>query len=128
MYTYARPAKVAQGLHHYGHQIRQGDLVQLAEVVRHLPVVESYGNLLLDHVDFLHNPDIAVEHVLVVIVLPLDHLVPHLGPPPEAYDGRLARPGRVQDLLELEAQFPHAERATDGVEAERLGDSLPHDP
>ena len=80
-------------------RIGQGDLVQLPEVVLNQPFVEAHCDLLLDGINALDDPDVAVEHVLVVVVLGLDDLVADLEPPSEPLDAGLAGSGRVQYLL-----------------------------
>jgi hypothetical protein len=46
-------------------------------------LVEANHNLLLDEIDSLDDPHVAIEHVLVVVVLGLDDLVAYLESPAE---------------------------------------------
>src|ERR1019366_4603066 len=62
-------------------------------------------------IDSLDDPDIAIDHVLVVVVLRLDDLVADLESPSEPLNGRLAGAGGVQYLLQGCVQFAHAERS-----------------
>ena len=56
-------------------RIRQRDFVQFPVIVFHQSVIEANRNLLLNWINPLHDPDVAVEHVLVVVVFGLDNLV-----------------------------------------------------
>ncbi len=78
-------------------RVSQRNLVQFPEVVLHQPVVEADRDLLLDHIDPLDDPHVAVEHVLVVVVLRLDDLVAYLESPSEPLDGGLDRDGLGSD-------------------------------
>lgn len=55
--------------------VSEGDLVQLAGVIEDIASVEPHGDLALHGVDLDDLSDVAVEHILVVIVR-LDHVVP----------------------------------------------------
>src|SRR5713101_3309375 len=80
-------------------RVSQRNLVQFPEVVLDQPLVEAHGDLLLDGINSLDDPDIPVEHVLVVVVLRLDDLVAYLETPSEPLHGRLTGSGWVQYLL-----------------------------
>ena len=88
-----------------GDCVRQRDFVQLPEVARHQPVVESDGEFLFDGIDPLDGADVAVEHFLLVAVLGLDDLVTDLEPPSKSLNGGLSGPNRVQSTLEHSVQF-----------------------
>jgi hypothetical protein len=45
---------------------------------------------MLDRINPLDNPYVPVEHILVVVVFRLYHLVSHLEPPAEPLDAGLA--------------------------------------
>jgi len=68
--------------------------------VRGSPVLVSstVRTNVLDGINSLHDPDVAVEHVLVIVVLGLDDLVADLEPPSKALEAGLAGFGRVQYL------------------------------
>src|ERR1035437_3405309 len=80
-------------------RVSQRNLVQFAEVVFDQSLVEAHGDLLLDGINSLDDPHIAVEHVLVVVVLRLDHLVAYLESPSEPLHCGLTGMGWVQYLL-----------------------------
>jgi hypothetical protein len=91
-------------------RIGQHQRVQLAEDVRHLPPVEVDQQLAGLGVDRPHQPQVAVEHLLLVVVRHLHHLVAGAEGPAEALDPGLAR--RVQQPLQLEIERAGAEPAT----------------
>src|SRR5437764_35342 len=66
----------------------ESDFVQLTEIVRHGPAVELDDQLALGLVHVGHAPDVAVEDVLGVVVLRLQHLVAEAEGGAEALDGR----------------------------------------
>src|SRR5208282_4525637 len=118
-------------------RVSQRNLVQFPEVVLDQSLVEAHGNLLLDGIDSLDDPNVAVEHVLVVVVLRLDNLVADLETPSEPLDKGLTGMGGVQYLLQGCVQFAHAERSTvhraknlnvaDRVETKAFWNSLLHE-
>ena len=92
-------------------RVSRRNLVQIPKVVFNQPLVEALGDLLLDFINSLDDPDIAVEHVLVVVVLRLDDLVAHLESPSEPLDGGLTGANRVKHSLQGCVQFADAERS-----------------
>ena len=55
--------------------VGQGQLVEVAEVVLHLPTLETDHHVLLDPVDLLDHPQIAVEHIPIIVIFRLDYPV-----------------------------------------------------
>src|SRR4029077_1055064 len=86
--------------------------VQFPKVVLYSALVEADRDLMLGGVDALDSPDVAVENVLVVVVLGLEHLVAHPEPPPEPLNHILSRPHWIQCLLKGRVQFAHPERSS----------------
>src|SRR5437016_2476178 len=119
-----------------GDRIGKRNLVQFPEVVLRAALLEVDRDLMFGEVDALDGSDIAVAHLLVVVVLGLYHLVPHPEPPPEPLDYGLSRLHWIQRLLERGVQFAHSERSSvhgaknlniaDGIECEALRNSLLH--
>ena len=95
-----------------GYGVSECYFVQLAKIVNHLPLIELHRDLALDQVDLRNLPNVAVEHVLVVVVLRLDDLVPDPEPPAELLHDWFLGPGRIQLGLESRVQLADAERAT----------------
>src|ERR1035437_8818449 len=117
-----------------GYGVGKRDLIQLAEVVRDQPVVESDGEFLFHLIDLLDGADVPVEDLLRVVDLRLNHFVPNLEPPSKSLRGGLTGTNRVQSALEHCIQLADSDRTpihraqnlyvTDGVEVMALGNSV----
>ena len=70
-------------------------------------VVEENGDFALFLVDAVDDSDVAVEHVLVVVVLDLHDAVAHA---PADADHLMARNARIQQVLQEWVQLDNAER------------------
>ena len=71
-------------------------------------VIEEDGDFSLFFVDAVDDSDVAVEHVLVVIVLDLHDAVAHA---PADADHLVARNAWIQQVLQERVQFDDAERS-----------------
>ena len=109
-------------------------LVERAEVVGHLAAVDRHLHDLVDLVNGAHPADVAVEHLQIVVVPHLHHLVPHPQAVPAAGH---RRPLGVEQVAQHGVQAVGAEGAPvhggehlellDRIEAEPPGDALGHD-
>ena len=109
--------------------------VEFVRSVEHLAAVDVDGHVAEFRVDRVHEPDVAVVDVLVVVVLDLHDLVADGEGRPEPHH-RLGRP-RVEHALQFEIQRPRPERAAvhraqhlhvaHGVQAEPLRNALGDD-
>ena len=64
--------------------IGQGDLVEITEVVLHLPTLEVHHHFLLNPVDRLDHPEVAVENITIIVVFGLNYPVPKAKRPTES--------------------------------------------
>ncbi len=118
--------------------VGQRNLIQLAEVVFHQPVIESDREFLLNRIDLLDGADVAIKHFLLVVVLRLDDFVPDLEPPSKSLNGGLTWPNRVQSALQHDVQLADSDRSpihraqnlnvADRVEPMPLRDSILNQP
>src|SRR5450631_2655947 len=92
-------------------RVGQRDLIQLAVIVGHQPVIVSDEDLLLNRIDLFNCADVAVEDFLLIVVLSLNDFVANLEPESESFRGGLGLPGRVQGSLKYSIQFAHSDRA-----------------
>src|SRR5271165_86889 len=116
-------------------RIGQHQLIELAKAVSNFATLEVDAELAFLHVDARHDAEVAVVHVLVVVVLDLHHLVARAECPAEALDADIAR--RVQRVLQLDIERASPEAAAvhraehlnvaDRVKPEAFRDALPHD-
>jgi hypothetical protein len=67
--------------------ISWGNFIQFTEIVFHNPVIEANHNLMLDCIYPLNGSHVPVEHILVVVVLRLDDLVPGKRHPNRSTEG-----------------------------------------
>ena len=117
-----------------GDGVSRRKLVQLAEVVDHLLILESDGHALVGEVDHLYPPHVAVEDILVIVVLHLNDLVPDTEIPSELLDLGPSRPSGVEEDLQSPVHLPGPQRAAmhgtehldvlDGVDTQPSGDPL----
>ena len=108
--------------------ICQGNLVQFAEVINHIPLVEPNDDLLLDWVNFGDDANVPVENLLVVVVLGLNDLVAEAKLPAVFLNEGLVLLERIEGVLQLQVQLTDAKGAPvhgtehlnvpDGVKAE----------
>ena len=99
--------------------VRERDFVEFPEIVNDLALVEPDRDLRLDRINLHNLADVAVEHVLVLIVLRLDHFVPGPKLPAEFFHGRLIGTGRVQFILKPDVQFTDAAAKQRSVRSQR---------
>jgi hypothetical protein len=90
--------------------IGEHDLVEFVEIVGDLSPVKGDDDLALALVKFDDPPDVAVEHVFVVVVSGLDDFVAQPELNPEALDNRFAWTWRIQPLLQHRIHLAGPER------------------
>ena len=90
-------------------RVREGDFVEFAEIVNHLALIEPDRDRALHRINRSDLPDVPIEHVLVIIVLGLDHLVPWPELPAKLLNHRLIGASRVQFRLEPDVEFADAQ-------------------
>lgn len=115
--------------------VGQSDLVQLAEFIVHVPVIEADGQPAFFLVDAEYPANVAVEHFLVAVIDVLDHLV--AGRIGRAVFADLQLALAIQAGLQLDFQRSCAQAAAvhwrqhldiiDRIETEALRSVLCHD-
>ena len=89
---------IASGITTTPDRISERYLVHLSVVVRHQARIVADDDFPFDRVDQIDLADVAIEHFLVVVVLGLDHFVPHAEPESKTlhlYFVRVGSPHRV---------------------------------
>src|SRR6516165_6647632 len=112
--------------------VGQRQLVQFVEMVKYIPPLEANYRFALLGINAENLADVPVEHLLVVIVLGLDHLVSQPELPAEALDHRLVATPRVKAVLQKHIHGARPKVATvHGTEhlyvQDRIKPQLPRD-
>ncbi len=108
-------------------------LVQFVKIVANIPLVEADDDFPFIGVDGRDHADVPVEHILVVVVLGLHHLVPEPELPTELFHNRFIGPDRVECILQQFIECPHPKgSAVHGAEhlhvVDRVAAQFPGDP
>lgn len=95
-----------------GDRVGQRDFVKLPEFINDLAWRKNHRHLALQRINLHNLPNVAVKHLLVVVVLGLDNFVASAELPAELLHGRFVRPGRIEFRLQTRVQLADAERAS----------------
>lgn len=91
----------------HGDGIGKDNLIEIREIIGHLPAIKDDADLLGFGIDFQDTPDVSIEDFLVVIVFDLHDLVANTKFPRPS---RNALPGWIESVLQLDVQIPGADR------------------